>query len=143
MPASQPIFFRLASSNELAATGTCDLASSTGFASVAVGCGRSFSGHIKHLRQRFGGKQWWLAYVAGCSDAAVSFWESGKRIPASGTLSRIVDALLQAGASPRELATLRRSWLEEKGRRMASRKQKAAGRGGLPNPKPRGTVFQR
>src|SRR5262249_47564331 len=62
--------------------------------------------------QRFGGKQWWLAHVAGCSDAAVSYWESGKRLPASNRLSRIVDALTQAGASPSELATLERSWLE-------------------------------
>jgi DNA-binding transcriptional regulator YiaG len=73
-----------------------------------------FSRHIKDLRERFGGKQWWLAYVAGCSDAAVSYWESGKRIPASTTLARIVDALTREGASPGELATLKQSWLAEK-----------------------------
>ncbi len=86
-----------------------------------------FSHHIKDLRQRFGGKQWWLAYVAGCSDAAVSYWESGKRIPAETTLARIVDALTRVGASEGEVDTLRRSWLHErvlrqeaKGRRPAS-----------------------
>jgi DNA-binding transcriptional regulator YiaG len=74
----------------------------------------SFSRRIKALRQRFGGKQWWLAYVAGCSDAAVSFWESGKRIPSAAKFTRILDALAQAGATPGELSKLRRSWLEEK-----------------------------
>ena len=44
--------------------------------------------HVKDLRRRFGGKQWWLAHVAGCTDAAVSFWESGeRRIPQARTLA--------------------------------------------------------
>jgi DNA-binding transcriptional regulator YiaG len=73
-----------------------------------------FSHHIKDLRQRFGGKQWWLAYVSGCTDAAVSYWESGKRIPAETTLARIVDALTREGASEGEVDTLRRSWLRER-----------------------------
>jgi DNA-binding transcriptional regulator YiaG len=74
----------------------------------------AFAVQIKDLRRRFGGKQWWLAYVAGCSDAAVSFWESGKRIPAPTTLFRIVDALQQAGASPTEVASLQQSWVRAK-----------------------------
>jgi DNA-binding transcriptional regulator YiaG len=83
----------------------------------------TFSRYIKALRQRFGGKQWWLAYVSGCSDAAVSYWESGKRIPGPETLAKILDALLHEGASAGELATLRRCWVQERGSRR--------GKGGL------------
>ncbi len=83
--------------------------------SVSASCqSASFSGQIKILRQRYGRKQWWLAHVAGCSDAAVSYWESGKRIPAAGRLARIVDALLLEGASLDDIAQLRRSWADEK-----------------------------
>jgi len=87
-----------------------------------------FASHIKDLRQRFGGKQWWLAHVAGCSDAAVSYWESGRRIPASDRFSRIVDALTQAGASPSELATLECSWLETRFLRCEARRAARVGR---------------
>jgi transcriptional regulator with XRE-family HTH domain len=70
----------------------------------------SFAGRIKELRVRFGGKQAWLAHAIGCTDAAVSFWESGKRVPDPVTLYRIVDALNAAGASSSELLVLREHW---------------------------------
>jgi transcriptional regulator with XRE-family HTH domain len=72
----------------------------------------SFGDCLRALRQRLAGKQLWLARVAGCSDAAVSFWETGKRLPALSTLSRIENALTEAGASPGDLAGLRLSWFE-------------------------------
>ena len=74
----------------------------------------SFADRLKELRLRFGGKQWWLAYAAGCTDAAVSFWEAGKRIPTARMLSRIVEVLMLEGAPPGELALLQRSWREAK-----------------------------
>jgi transcriptional regulator with XRE-family HTH domain len=80
----------------------------------------SFSSHIRDLRQRLGRKQLWLAVVVGCTDAAVSYWESGKRIPNAQTISRIVDALTREGASGTELARLRRSWLKEKNAQRAT-----------------------
>lgn len=72
----------------------------------------SFARLIKGLRQRFGGKQLWLASVAGCTDAAVSLWESGKRAPQAPAFGRIVDALAQVGAPPSELVILCQSWAE-------------------------------
>jgi DNA-binding transcriptional regulator YiaG len=81
----------------------------------------AFSRQIRDLRRRFGGKQWWLAHVAGCSDAAVSFWESGKRVPGARTFSRIVEALEREGAETLELASLRQNWL------AAKRRQRGAG----------------
>jgi hypothetical protein len=85
----------------------------------------SFSDCIKELRKRFG-KQLWLATVAGCTDAAVSFWESGKRVPNEITFSRVVDGLRQAGADPGELAALRRSWLEAKSRQCEAKVRRCA-----------------
>jgi hypothetical protein len=70
----------------------------------------AFARQIKALRRRCGGKQLWLAVAAGCSDAAVSFWETGKRIPDEVTIARIVVALNEAGALPDELARLQGTW---------------------------------
>jgi len=72
----------------------------------------TFGDCLRAIRQRVVGKQAWLAHVAGCSDAAVSFWETGKRLPARSTLSRIENALTEAGASPGDLAGLRLSWFQ-------------------------------
>ncbi len=73
---------------------------------------QSFSRQLRTLREQFGGKQLWLAHAVGCTEAAVSFWETGKRIPYRCTLSRIVDALMEAGASATEVAVLCRCWRE-------------------------------
>jgi DNA-binding XRE family transcriptional regulator len=70
------------------------------------------SHQLKELRKRFGGKQWWLAQAIGCTEAAVSLWENGKRTPQEQTLARIVHALTEAGASPGEAARLCDSWRE-------------------------------
>ena len=58
---------------------------------------KSFS--VRDLRQRFVGKQLCLSHAVGCTVAAVSFWESGKRLPQRSTLSRILHALAHEGAS--------------------------------------------
>jgi DNA-binding transcriptional regulator YiaG len=89
----------------------------------------AFSHRIKELRRRFGGKQWWLAYAAGCTDAAVSFWESGKRIPSAAMMSRIADALMRAGAPAGELALLQRSWVEAKSSQCEARGHRFAADG--------------
>jgi transcriptional regulator with XRE-family HTH domain len=77
----------------------------------------SFAARIKELRIRFGGKQAWLACSIGCTDAAVSLWESGKRVPAFVTLHRIVEVLNAAGASMDELLVLRTHWFHAKRRK--------------------------
>jgi transcriptional regulator with XRE-family HTH domain len=77
-----------------------------------------FGSQIRDLRRRLGGKQVWLASAIGCTDAAVSFWETGKRIPQAVMLSRVVEALAQAGAPAYELARLKETWAEARlGRR--------------------------
>ena len=73
-----------------------------------------FADRLKELRRRLVGKQLCLSCAVGCTDAAVSFWESGKRLPQQDTLSRILDALAQGGASASELSTLHSSWQKAK-----------------------------
>ncbi len=48
----------------------------------------------------------------GCSDAALSFWENGRRFPSEDTVSRIVDAFRRIGAPASETAALLASWCE-------------------------------
>jgi transcriptional regulator with XRE-family HTH domain len=69
-----------------------------------------FADRLRELRQRVIGKQLCLSCAIGCTDAAVSFWESGKRLPQLESLSRILDALARGGASPTELSGLHHSW---------------------------------
>jgi hypothetical protein len=69
-----------------------------------------FADRLRELRQRIVGKQLCLSCAIGCTDAAVSFWESGKRLPQLESLSRILDALARGGASPTELSNLHHSW---------------------------------
>ena len=69
-----------------------------------------FADRLKELRRRLVGKQLCLSCAVGCTDAAVSFWESGKRLPQHDTMSKILDALAQGGASASELSALRHSW---------------------------------
>ena len=71
-----------------------------------------FADRLKYLRQRFLGKQLCLSHAVGCSDAAVCFWESGKRLPNPRTLYRILDVLAHEGVSTAELSHLRASWRE-------------------------------
>jgi transcriptional regulator with XRE-family HTH domain len=78
---------------------------------------------IKRLRFRFGYKQLWLARAVGCSDAAISFWETGKRVPQASSLVRVMRALTEAGASPIDIVALGRSW------RMATHRGAATARG--------------
>jgi hypothetical protein len=73
-----------------------------------------FADRLKELRRRLVGKQLCLSCAVGCTDAAVSFWESGKRLPQQDTLSRILDALAQGGASQSELSNLHHSWRKAK-----------------------------
>jgi hypothetical protein len=79
-----------------------------------------FADRLRLLRQRLVGKQMCLSCAVGCTDAAVSFWESGKRVPEEDRLSRILEALAQRGASVGDLSKLRSSWEVAKERSRAN-----------------------
>ncbi len=80
------------------------------FASSTVPEFSYFAHQLRELRRRLVGKQLCLSWAVGCTDAAVSFWESGKRLPQQGTLSRILAALAREGASDSDLSTLKQTW---------------------------------
>jgi DNA-binding XRE family transcriptional regulator len=74
----------------------------------------TFATQLKGLRARLGYKQIWLASAVGCTDAAVSFWESGKRLPQAYIMVRVVEVLRELGVAPKELVTLDGTWRVEK-----------------------------
>lgn len=93
---------------------------------------RAFSRHLRQIRSRLDGKQAWLSSEIGCSSAAVSFWESGARLPTARNLHRIVVALAKSGVSNLELIDLRRRWCTE----MDVRSARALARAERPLPAP-------
>ena len=82
---------------------------------------RSFASYLKEIRQRLAGKQAWLSQEIGCSDAAISFWESGGRLPNQQNLCRILAAVARGGATTPELLALRSAWHQEMARRSVGR----------------------
>jgi DNA-binding transcriptional regulator YiaG len=75
-----------------------------------------FAIQLRDFRQRFGFKQLWLANVVGCTDAAVSFWETGKRLPQAHVIVIMLEVLRKLGAGPKELVVFYTCWREEKRR---------------------------
>jgi hypothetical protein len=83
---------------------------------------RRFAVFLKRMRLGLQNKQVWLSEAIGCSDAAVSLWESGARIPTPQSLSRLLAALAKEGISTSELLELRRIWLNEYTLRRGARR---------------------
>jgi len=77
-----------------------------------------FPGALKTLRQRLVGKQTVLSYAIGCTDAAVSFWEAGRRLPGERMMERIVSVLRFHGGDAGELDELVQQWRREVERRL-------------------------
>jgi transcriptional regulator with XRE-family HTH domain len=78
---------------------------------------RTFAGCLKRIRLAHHSKQVWLSCAVGCSDAAVSFWESGARVPSAKSMRRLLTALAEEGSPTSDLVELRRVWLDESTRR--------------------------
>jgi len=84
-------------------------------------CNRLFASNLKQVRQRLAAKQAWLSEEVGCSDASISFWESGGRLPNQQNLCRILAAVARGGATTPELMALRNAWHHEMSRRTLRR----------------------
>jgi len=67
----------------------------------------SFAGYLCAIRKKLFGKQWALASDLGCTQAAVSQWETRRRLPDLAIFQRMLDAFARAGATPDALMTLR------------------------------------
>jgi hypothetical protein len=76
---------------------------------------------LRRIRHGLRTKQVWLSGAVGCSDAAISLWESGARIPTPQSMGRLLAALAEEGTATSQLLELRRVWLNEYTRRRARR----------------------
>ncbi len=76
----------------------------------------SFGHCLRRARQTLDIKQVYLSAEIGCSDAAISFWERGHRVPTFSNVRRLLTALGAAGATAAEQLALREAWLRDKSR---------------------------
>ena len=66
----------------------------------------SFGTILHKLRVAHFGKQQCLAVRVGCTEAAVSFWESGSRLPSSELLAEVVTRMNEAGVTSDQISEL-------------------------------------
>lgn len=66
----------------------------------------AFAERFRSIRLRLFGKQLGLAARLECTDAAISYWESGRRLPSPKLIGRLVECLERAGAQPEEISEL-------------------------------------
>ena len=71
----------------------------------------SFGETFRRLRKRHAGKQITLvAEGLPCTDAAISLWESGVRLPSPKRLVNIIEILVRLGATAEDGEQLRAAW---------------------------------
>ena len=71
----------------------------------------SFAELFKNLRKQLVGKQSCLSSAGlRCTDAAISHWERGLRLPRPRTMRNAVDVLVGLGATPGEIEQLVSAW---------------------------------
>ena|SRR5689334_21360217 len=74
----------------------------------------SFAELFKNLRKQLVGKQSCLSRAGlRCTDAAISHWERGHRLPRPKTLRNAVDVLTELGATASEIEQLMSAWTAE------------------------------
>jgi hypothetical protein len=74
-----------------------------------------FGDRFRRLRREYAGRQ--SALVSSglrCTDAAVSTWERGHRLPSSTLLSNAIEVLVRLGAMDVEIEHLRAAWARER-----------------------------
>jgi hypothetical protein len=54
-----------------------------------------------------------------CTDAAISLWETGRRLPSSTMLSRIIHVFIQLGATDDEITHLTSDWIRQRAQRRS------------------------
>jgi len=74
----------------------------------------SFAEQFKNLRKQLVGKQACLSGAGlRCTDAAISHWERGLRLPRPKTFRNAVDVLAALGAAPSDIERLISAWTTE------------------------------
>lgn len=66
----------------------------------------AFKDVLHRLRKQYLGKQFTLAATLGCTEAAVSYWEHGRRRPQRELLSRLLECFRASGAQEPEVMEL-------------------------------------
>ena len=82
--------------------------------------GTRFGSYLRELRRSVSGKQAWLSNAVGCSDAAISFWETGARLPTPRRMAALLGVLSAAGVATMELLDLQQRWHFERAHRGIS-----------------------
>ena len=84
---------------------------SFGQGAASTSCNNSFAELFRNLRKKLVGKQACLSGAGlRCTDAAISHWERGLRLPRPRTLRNAVDVLTRLGAAPGDIAQLINAW---------------------------------
>jgi hypothetical protein len=88
----------------------------------------SFAVLFKNLRKQLVGKQACLS-AAGlrCTDAAISHWERGLRLPRPRTMRNAIEVLVHLGATPADIEQLTSAWKAEYGDRKRTRRLREPG----------------
>ena len=84
--------------------------------------GPRFADCLKRIRLGLQAKQAWLSGAVGCTEAAVSHWESGARIPTCKSFGRLLAVLAEVGVATLDLLELRRLWINDCTRRRVPRR---------------------
>src|SRR5713226_3892622 len=91
-----------------------------------------FKDVLHRLRKQYMGKQFTLAASLGCTEAAISFWENGRRMPHRTLLPHIAECFRASGAPVNEITELQQAY--EWRRQTRKRKDNAMMRGGCGPP---------
>ena len=73
----------------------------------------SFADCLRQVRRRLLLKQTCLSMPMGCSDAAISLWEAGQRLPRRRNLYRLLETIGACGATAAEQLSLRQAWARD------------------------------
>jgi len=84
---------------------------------------RSFADSLRQLRRRLAEKQTSLSSEIGCTDAAISHWEAGTRLPTTRNFHRLLIVLAGAGATNAEMLHLRSAWQSDRAMRIQAKIQ--------------------
>jgi transcriptional regulator with XRE-family HTH domain len=76
---------------------------------------------LLRLRKRYIGKQLALATSLGCTEAAISFWEHGRRLPLEALVPRIVECFRGNGAHAAELEELQQAYDHRRSNRHSNK----------------------
>jgi hypothetical protein len=85
----------------------------------------SFAELFKHLRKQLVGKQACLSSAGlRCTDAAISHWERGLRLPRPKTMQNAVNVLRELGATREDINQLIAAWSAEHAVRLVQQRSR-------------------